>query len=149
MPSLLPYILSPWLVLGVRKAQFACKICEVFNSVVSSRQFEVLDGTKTISDATLSAEEFLKTKQTVVFLDGSTDGAGVICVSIALPGNMDIKSYLFGCKPIRTAKHSWIRLCGNGRSFERRLKQFSAPHSSGNLTFVVLVSTLSSQAHCS
>ena len=100
-PSL-PHIIAMVGAPGSGKTQFAVEFAKIFNSpVVSSRQFEVFtDNTKTISDATLSLlEEFLKTKQTVIWTDQRIS-ARIVCVSIALPENMDIKSYLFGCKPI-------------------------------------------------
>ena len=148
-PSL-PHIIAMVGAPGSGKTQFAVEFAKIFNSpVVSSRQFEVFtDNTKTISDATLSLlEEFLKTKQTVI-LDGSTDQRTNRMRINRLAREYGYKVlFVWVQTDPATAKHRWIKTYGgNEESFEQRLKQFSAPHSSESYIVISGRHTLSSQA---
>ena len=148
-PSL-PHIIAMVGAPGSGKTQFAVEFAKIFNSpVVSSRQFEVFtDNTKTISDATLSLlEEFLKTKQTVI-LDGSTDQRTNRMRINRLAREYGYKVlFVWVQTDPTTAKHRWIKAYGgNDESFERRLKQFSAPNSSESYVVISGRHTLSSQA---
>ena len=148
-PSL-PHIIAMVGAPGSGKTQFATEFAKIFNSpVINSRQFEVFtDDTKAISDATLAIlEEFLKTKQTVI-LDGATDQRTNRMRINRLAREYGYKVlFVWVQTDSATAKRRWIKNYGqDSESFDRRLKQFSAPHSSESYIVISGRHTLSTQA---
>ena len=87
------------------------------------------------------------TKQTVI-LDGSTDQRTNRMRINRLAREYGYKVlFVWVQTDPATAKHRWIKTYGgNDESFERRLKQFSAPHSSESYVVISGRHTLSSQA---
>ena len=145
-----PHIIALVGAPGSGKSQFAQEFAGMFGAplIDASRFEELTDDTKKISEVTLDLlDEFLKTKQTVI-LDGASDQRVTRMKLSRLAKERGYKLLLIWVQTdLATTKNRWMKQRGGDEAaFERRLKQFSAPHSSESYIVISGRHTFSTQA---